>query len=156
MNCKTCNEPIPYKTIIDGKMKILCTRRYCLKCHPWGIFAKKDRSGRACLRCFRPVGNLRGQYCASCTQILHRKKKKKELVNYKGGKCEICGYDRCISNLVFHHRDPEKKDFSLSAALPSRSIAALKHEVDKCAMICCRCHGEVHEGLISIPLLKFP
>lgn len=36
----------------------------------------------------------------------YRKRIKQELVNYKGGKCQICGYNRCNEALEFHHLDP--------------------------------------------------
>ena len=39
---------------------------------------------------------------------------KEKLVEYKGGKCEICGYDKCITALEFHHLNPEEKEFSIS------------------------------------------
>src|SRR5208337_5047846 len=99
MICKQCNAPIPYKVFIDGRMNILSSRRYCLKCHPWKVLLqKKNRNGILCERCHRPVGNVRGKYCASCIAIRHRQKKKRTLVEYKGGKCEVCGYNRCFSN----------------------------------------------------------
>jgi hypothetical protein len=37
--------------------------------------------------------------------------KKQKLVDYKGGKCIKCGYNKYIGNLAFHHLDPSKKDF---------------------------------------------
>lgn len=52
-------------------------------------------------------------------------KRRKEIcqmfIDYKGGKCQICGYNKCIRALDFHHRDPEKKDFGLSAKGYTRS-----------------------------------
>ena len=39
---------------------------------------------------------------------------KKEAVKRKGGKCEICGYNKNIAALHFHHKDPETKNFALS------------------------------------------
>lgn len=27
-------------------------------------------------------------------------------IAYKGGKCQICGYDKCVGALEFHHLDP--------------------------------------------------
>lgn len=71
---------------------------------------------------------------------------KKELVEYKGGKCEICDYDRCIKALEFHHLDPNKKDFAISNC-GLKDIVKLKKEVDKCALLCSNCHREVHDGL---------
>lgn len=44
----------------------------------------------------------------------YRRRTKQELVNYKGGKCQVCGYDKCNDALDFHHLDPTEKDFSIS------------------------------------------
>ena len=44
----------------------------------------------------------------------YRKKIKQKAVDYKGGKCEICGYNFCNRALVFHHLDESKKDFTIS------------------------------------------
>lgn len=72
-----------------------------------------------------------------------RKDKKRKLIEYKGGKCEVCGYDKCVSALSFHHKDPKEKDFSISAK--SYSYERLKKEVDKCILVCANCHIEIHE-----------
>ena len=40
--------------------------------------------------------------------------KKKQLVSLAGGKCEVCGYNKCDSALEFHHRDPSQKSFAIS------------------------------------------
>ncbi len=74
-----------------------------------------------------------------------RKRKKLELVKYKGGKCEICGYDRCVRALEFHHTDINDKDFTISGK--SWSYERLKKEVDKCILVCSNCHVEIHEEL---------
>jgi len=71
-----------------------------------------------------------------------KKNLKKSLVEYKGSKCEICGYDRCIEALEFHHSDPSKKDFSISTKL--FGIEKMKKEVDKCLLLCSNCHREKH------------
>jgi len=78
-----------------------------------------------------------------------RQNAKRKLVEYKGGKCIICNYNRCIQNLVFHHRDPSQKEFAITAA--SKSFEKMKIEADKCELLCCLCHGEVHAGLVFIP-----
>ena len=67
------------------------------------------------------------------------------MVEYKGGKCEICGYDRCITALEFHHLNRGEKDFSISESTYSRSMEDLKKEVDKCILVCANCHREIHE-----------
>lgn len=76
-----------------------------------------------------------------------RKRTKIKLVEYKGGKCECCGYSKCIEALEFHHLDPSKKDFQISGT--SKSFEALKKEADKCVLVCANCHREIHAGLIK-------
>ena len=79
-----------------------------------------------------------------------RKRKKIELIEYKGGKCGICGYDKSISVLQFHHTNPNMKDFTVSRK--SYSIERLKREVDKCILLCANCHIELHEKLNNAPI----
>jgi hypothetical protein len=79
--------------------------------------------------------------------ILWRKRTKIKLIEYKGGKCEICGYDKCNRALGFHHKDPKEKDFSISGK--SLSFDKLKTEVDKCMLVCSNCHCEIHDGLVT-------
>lgn len=74
----------------------------------------------------------------------HRHKVKKELVEYKGGKCEICGYDKCLGALDFHHIDPSQKDFAISTSNIYKNLDKLKEEVDKCILVCANCHRELH------------
>lgn len=77
-----------------------------------------------------------------------RKRAKENLVEYKGGCCQICGYKKSIGALQFHHMDPEEKDFTVSAK--SYAYERLKKEVDKCVLLCSNCHIEVHEELKNI------
>lgn len=80
--------------------------------------------------------------------IDYRKRMKVKMVEYKGGKCQICGYDKCIEALDFHHINPKEKDFSISGG--TRSFETLKPELDKCILVCANCHREIHAGLIKI------
>lgn len=77
--------------------------------------------------------------------IKWKKRTKQKLIEYKGGKCEVCGYNRCARSLVFHHKNPLKKDFSISSQC--KSFDRLKKEVDKCILLCANCHGEIHSNL---------
>lgn len=77
-----------------------------------------------------------------------RKRTKLKLVEYKGGKCQCCGYNNCIEALEFHHLDPSQKDFQISGT--SRAFETLKQEVDKCIMVCSNCHKEIHAGIRTI------
>lgn len=80
-----------------------------------------------------------------------REKIKQEAVAYKGGKCQICGYDKCLDALDFHHIDPSQKDWSIKSSLMRKSLilGKLKPELDKCALVCCRCHREIHAGILT-------
>lgn len=74
-----------------------------------------------------------------------RKKLKILAIEYKGGKCEKCGYDKCKAALEFHHLDPNEKDFGIASKGYTRSWEAVKKELDKCIMVCANCHREIHE-----------
>lgn len=64
-------------------------------------------------------------------------------VELKGGKCEICGYNKCIAALEFHHKDPSQKEFRLGDGY-GRTFEDFLKEVDKCMLICANCHAELH------------
>lgn len=80
--------------------------------------------------------------------IRWRNRVKTKLVEYKGGKCQCCGYNRCIRALEFHHLDPSHKDFTISGK--SKSFETLKKEADKCILVCSNCHKEIHAGIRKI------
>lgn len=85
-------------------------------------------------------------------EILKRRRHriKEELVNYKGGKCEICGYNKCIAALDFHHLDPKEKDFGIAQSSSYKNMNILKSEIDKCILVCANCHREIHAGIIKL------
>jgi hypothetical protein len=75
-----------------------------------------------------------------------RRRTKEALIAYKGGKCQECGYEKdCPSAYDFHHRDPSTKSFGIGAKGITRKLEELKKEADKCDLLCCRCHAELHE-----------
>jgi transposase len=95
-----------------------------------------------------------GYRCTKCNQAAvaeRRRQVKRILVREAGGQCIICGYDRCLRNLHFHHRDPAEKSFALSGRGFSRSLAALREEARKCELLCGNCHYEVEEGVTELP-----
>lgn len=106
---------------------------------------------------FETIKNVLGDYkltvikkTPSESVISWRKKVKKKLVEYKGGCCEKCGYDKSIGALQFHHINPSEKDFTISGK--SYSFERIKKEVDKCIMVCANCHIEIHEEINTILL----
>jgi predicted HNH restriction endonuclease len=77
---------------------------------------------------------------------LRRKKIRQMLVEYKGGECELCGYNGCIDVLDLHHKDPSTKEFGISSSGLTRSWEKNKAEADKCVLLCANCHREIHAG----------
>ncbi len=59
----------------------------------------------------------------------------------KGGRCSKCGYDKCVTALEFHHRNPEEKEFEISHC-HSKSWIRVQEEVSKCELLCSNCHKE--------------
>ena len=166
--CSKCGAGFKNHVWIMGKHKNLHNRRYCLACSPFGKHNTKKlhmpdarltpTSPRRCPRCkqVKPVEefyNRRGVqfssvYCKSCTneQTTERTKQiKREAVAYKGGKCQCCGYSDCVAAMDFHHIDPTQKDFTI-IQLRTISLEKIKPELDKCLLVCCRCHREIEAG----------
>ena len=84
--------------------------------------------------------------------VSKRRKKLKEMsLEYKGGKCCICGYNTCKSALEFHHTE-DNKEFGISAKGFTRSWEKLKAELDKCILVCANCHRKINENYITVSL----
>jgi cytochrome c553 len=75
---------------------------------------------------------------------------KRILVEEAGGCCAICGYDRCIINLHFHHVEPARKSFRMDLS-GGKALATYREEAKKCVLVCANCHGEIEAGLIESP-----
>ncbi len=94
--------------------------------------------------------------------------RKLSMVDYRGGRCERCGFSSCIAALVFHHRNPAAKKFAIAVAIfgsdprPSNNpagvklrdlwtkdgkmTALLRRELRKCDLLCARCHAEIEDA----------
>lgn len=81
------------------------------------------------------------------SQLRHAANKKRA-VEYKGGKCQVCGYNKSLAALSFHHRDPSKKDFNFNGRLANWDKN--REELDKCDLLCANCHCEEHERLRAV------
>lgn len=95
-------------------------------------------------------------WCRSCNDNITYEKqlqRKRKAVEYKGGKCCVCGYSHYIGALDFHHINPNEKTFNISK-LRSYSWDVIKNEVDKCVLVCKNCHAEIHHGLIDLNSLS--
>lgn len=136
-------------------------RKYELKAPPRRHEGPGDGSRETKLNCRRHgrsdfVLEGRGSYrCKQCRveRVSRcRRNVKRVLIEEAGGKCLICGYDRCQQALQFHHLDPSKKEFDLGRIGVARSLASARTEARKCVLLCGNCHGEVEAGITSVPL----
>jgi hypothetical protein len=76
-------------------------------------------------------GATRDTRCAQCrsAQVSERRRRiKRLLLDEAGGACLLCGSDRCIAALHFHHLDPSAKSFALGVTGVTRSLAAARAE----------------------------
>jgi len=165
--CKICGEQIPRLENHNGKEISLAKRKYCIKCSPIGerrIWRGKEiskyRMGgkrkilepiehicKTCGRYFK--AKTRNTECTTCSCARKRNERKNKAIELLGGECKICGYSKCSRALVFHHNNIDEKEFQLSNKwqLPWEKI---EKELNKCSLLCCRCHEEIHSGIQTI------
>jgi transposase-like protein len=97
-------------------------------------------------------GYYRCKQCRAERVARRRRDVKAIIVREAGGKCQRCGYDRCVSALHFHHVDPSQKRFNVALRGAARSIERVREEVRKCVLLCANCHAEVEAGIASLPV----
>jgi transposase/DNA-directed RNA polymerase subunit RPC12/RpoP len=98
----------------------------------------------------RPHGHYRCVQCRSERVADRRRRVKEILVAEAGARCRICGYDRFVGALQFHHVDPAAKEFGLSLGGVTRSLDRARAEAQKCVLLCSNCHAEVEAGMASL------
>lgn len=135
--------------------------KYELKAVPHRHNGPRDGRRETTLSCRRHgkttfVLEGRGSYrCRQC-RVEHvarrRRKIKRLLVEEAGGKCLLCGYDRHLEALQFHHLEPGEKLFHLGQGGQSRSLTRCRAEAKKCVLLCANCHAEVEAGKAALPL----
>lgn len=108
-----------------------------------------------CGKEFNLNGHQGGQnriFCYECLPICsdrtERNKMRRQLMKEYNNKlklargCDICGYNKCAQALEWHHPNDDKD--SDPSNLLSTSFQAFLQEVEKCQLLCCNCHREVH------------
>jgi len=76
----------------------------------------------------------------------HLIERKQWAVNLLGGKCMECGYNKSLSALTFHHKNPKEKEYMVGQML-DRPKDKIRKELKKCDLLCFNCHMELHEKL---------
>lgn len=161
--CRKCGNKFPAQKYINGKRKTFYKRKYCFNCSP--LYGKNtrdlvrfpiDATERECPKCCvtKPISEFYKRkdgrphgWCKECQKkaVNNRLiKLKKMAIEYKGGKCIRCGYNKYYGALEFHHLDPIKKEFTIAKARYSSFDKKMKNELDKCVLLCSNCHREEH------------
>jgi transposase len=97
------------------------------------------------------TGYYRCKQCRSAAVARRRRKVKAILVEEAGGACCLCGYDRTMRALHFHHLEPSQKRHEINAKGVAIAIDKLRVEAQKCVLLCSNCHAEVEDGVASVP-----
>jgi len=84
----------------------------------------------------------RSRLAGSKNTTSRNKKLKYEIKMLFGGCCSICGYDKNLAALDFHHKS--KKNFSISVAVNGVIDDIFWKELAKCKLICSNCHRDLH------------
>lgn len=72
--------------------------------------------------------------CKNKFYVSRRRRKIKEMaVEYLGGKCQRCGYNKSLAAMQFHHL--HGKDFGIAARGASRAWERVKKELEKCELL---------------------
>lgn len=166
-NCLKCQKPIPNFIKINSIRKNLQNRKFCLECSPFGKHNTRDISNinepegfHTCPKCKQLLINTEffasHSWCRKCisNQTIDRQREfKQRCIDYKGGCCCICKYNKTNSALEFHHKDKSKKDFNISyykLVSIKNNFEIVQKELDKCLLVCANCHREIHAGLVDI------
>jgi hypothetical protein len=118
---------------------------------------------KKCVVCLIELGGQKTMYCGNTckqkhhyyrvkeqtntyhSQTIRSLKRKLALIEMKGGSCEVCGYDKNLAALQFHHRNPNDKKFGLDArTLGNLKMEKILNEFTKCDLLCANCHIEEH------------
>jgi excisionase family DNA binding protein len=95
--------------------------------------------------------SARCRKCRADAVARRRRKVKEILVEEHGGACRLCGYDRHVAALEFHHLNPKEKSFGLARRGITRAIEKVRAEAAKCILLCANCHALVEVGAITLP-----
>src|SRR6185369_1666233 len=106
--------------------------KYCTICN-------KTLSGRQTLFCSSKCksSHTNNKHQNYISQQRRGSDRRAELIRLKGGRCEVCGYEKNQAALSFHHINPAEKSFPIDLRKCSNSSwNNLVKEADKCQLLC--------------------
>jgi hypothetical protein len=95
--------------------------------------------------------------CSVChnTQTMQRRRAiKTKWLNEMGGcACRICGFDKSLASLQFHHVDGKDQD-PAQMMYSKNSDDVIRSELSKCCVLCANCHVSLHAKEIAPEFVK--
>jgi hypothetical protein len=153
--CKLCKETFPNRLKIDGKIRNLKNRKYCIKCSKFGLHntTKLDETfkERKCQKC-QTILTRNNTYKSRrriCKKCLNKQNweisvnHKKRAVEFLGGKCIRCGFDENYIVFEFHHPNSDKEK-SWGELRNKKGWESILKEIKKCQLVCSNCHKIIH------------
>ena len=144
MACKVCGFVGDYGDFPKDRSRPSGYRNICKLC--WAAKARTYRSDNPerALRIAKRSTQKKDKHIPG----LSYKEKREILDDIKRSRaCYFCQEDEPVA-LDFHHRDPNEKDFTVSAEI-HKTINQLLEEVAKCEVICANCHRKIHAALLK-------
>jgi len=154
-NCNDCGNSFPSTITLDGKRRDLRNRTKCFECLPFGTRNSSNRRiDVQCSDCGRNLKRMKNGHtlCVNCYQKQREQAKRNQVHKIVGESCWICGYGGKEKRqaLDFHHVDPDQKSFALHTRnIANRSWKSVLNEIEKCCLLCCRCHREFEVGILN-------
>lgn len=118
-------------------------RKTCEICNE--KFESNSRSRIYCFNCSGDSSRVNNTSRKHQKTVL-RRSMKIQAIKLLGGKCSICGYDKCVDALEFNHENLQEKEFKLGSG-NTMSWKQYKLEALKCKLVCSNCHKEIHNKL---------
>ena len=148
--CRKCQQEFPNRININGSIKTLNRRKYCLDCSPFGqrntrrlhLPQRDENTKKNCPQCGKDFKWNKNNVCWTCRSFNRRKTNRAKGLKYLGAKCRNCKI-KDTEVLTFHHVDRDNKYDNLSS-LWHREWPTIKIELDKCELLCANCHMKHH------------
>jgi hypothetical protein len=146
--CGTLIKLRPYK----GVERKYCSRK-CYHASRNNKYESSTKDVRRCCKCKQYLqhdkfsGNIT-RVCTKCSSEISGRTindKKIKAINELGGKCIICGYNKCNGAMDLHHSDINYKKHAWGK-MRGRTLEVIKQWItdEKIVLLCANCHREIH------------